>query len=78
MQITYNTHEKRLFGKYIDRVTAPSHSLSHTLILSSTSLSFPAPLTFRILYNDNCAAYVAYHAVPRRTYEFGAYTDAVR
>lgn len=73
MQITYNTHEKRLFGKYIDRVTPPSHSLSHTLILS-----LPARLTFRILYNDNCAAYVAYHAVSRRTYEFGAYTDAVR
>lgn len=73
MQITYNTHEKRLFGKYIDRVTPPSH----TAILSS-SLSCAAHLTFRILHNDNCAAYVAYHAVSRRTYEFGAYTDAVR
>lgn len=71
MQITFNTHEKRLFGKCIDRVTRLPHSLS-------LSLSRSPRLTFRILHNDNCAAYVADYAMSRRTYEFGAYADAVR
>lgn len=41
MQITFNTHEKRLFGKCIDRVTRLPHSLSLSFSLSTSYLSHP-------------------------------------